>query len=449
MGEMDTTAGGTSQRRAFPRIPLRAKVRMEFAEQRCFLAEWAVNLSPGGMFVRSEASLAPGQRFEFEANLARKGPRFCGKGQVLWVRRQWDGNTRPPGFAVRFTEIEEGGRRAIERLAEVFLGQGVTAMQQELAGMSEAWQRRALEEESTGEIPVITAADLAPPPTQAIATQWGSGDEEDTATHSQEDLTGGGEVQPAADGDGSATGIASAPEEPGSQASSAEANRPGARRRSWWVGALMLVGGAVALLVLRNSFATRGAAIDAAVAVPVRGAAVARVASPRPAGARPVVAAAPTTEVLAIPARASLPVETAAPTLRPLPVLRAVRWHAEAGGLDVLLAFDSDLDAVVHRFRPAQEPPREVIQLAGARLGDVPPVTLVAEPLLQQVRVGFHPGDAVDEVRVVLDLASDEVRLGDVSVEGAILRLRLENAAAPAETAASEGTTAATPAPVF
>ena len=52
--EAGTPAGGAPpQRRAFPRVPLRAKARMEFAEQRYFLSEWAVNLSPGGMFVRS------------------------------------------------------------------------------------------------------------------------------------------------------------------------------------------------------------------------------------------------------------------------------------------------------------------------------------------------------------------------------------------------------------
>src|SRR4051794_8627477 len=107
MGVMDSTTGGASQRRALPRLPVRAKVRMEFPEERFFLSEWAVNLSPGGMFVRTEAALAPGQRFEFEASLTPKGPRFAGKGQVLWVRREWDGTTRPPGFAVRFLALEE------------------------------------------------------------------------------------------------------------------------------------------------------------------------------------------------------------------------------------------------------------------------------------------------------------------------------------------------------
>src|SRR5262249_26214433 len=141
------TGGGDPQRRAFPRIPLRVKVRMEFAELRCFLSEWAVNLSPGGMFVRSEAPVAPGQRFVFEADLSRRGPRFGGTAQVLWVRREWDGNSRPPGFAVRFLELEQFGAVAIQRLADAFLAHGLGAMQEELAVLATEWQERRIEEE--------------------------------------------------------------------------------------------------------------------------------------------------------------------------------------------------------------------------------------------------------------------------------------------------------------
>ena len=146
MAEMDpeagAEAGAPAQRRAFPRVPLRAKARMEFAEQRCFLSEWAVNLSPGGMFVRSEAPMAAGQRFHFEASLTPKGPRFDGVGEVMWVRTGWEGNARPPGFAVRFLELEEDGRAMMVRLAATFLERGVGAMQEELQAMSAAWQRR-------------------------------------------------------------------------------------------------------------------------------------------------------------------------------------------------------------------------------------------------------------------------------------------------------------------
>src|SRR4029078_5181499 len=166
--EAGTPAGGAPpQRRAFPRVPLRAKARMEFAEQRYFLSEWAVNLSPGGMFVRSESPMAAGQRFHFEASLTPKGPRFEGVGEVMWVRTDWEGNARTPGFAVRFLEREDDGRAMMVQLADVFLTRGVGAMQEELQAMAAEWKRRELDEESTAGIPPVE--DHAPLPETHVA----------------------------------------------------------------------------------------------------------------------------------------------------------------------------------------------------------------------------------------------------------------------------------------
>src|SRR4029450_3495124 len=146
-GEMDPADGASPQRRAFPRIPLRAKARMEFAEQRYFLSEWAVNLSPGGMFVRSEAPMTAGQRFHFDASLTPRGPVFSGVGEVMWVRHDWEGGARPPGFAVRFIEIDEQGRATMIQLAQTFIEKGAAAMQEELRAMATEWYQRLLAEE--------------------------------------------------------------------------------------------------------------------------------------------------------------------------------------------------------------------------------------------------------------------------------------------------------------
>jgi uncharacterized protein (TIGR02266 family) len=426
MAEMDPEAGASSQRRAFPRVPLRAKVQMEFAEQRCFLGEWAVNLSPGGMFVRSEALMSAGQRFQFEASLTMKGPRFGGVGQVMWVRKEWEGNARPPGFAVRFLELDEDGRSTLTRLADVFLEQGVAAMQDELTAMSAAWQRRRLDEESTDELqPPPEEPEEPLPDTAVLQAPWVAAATNEIATAKvvQAEVAAAA-AEAAADGaeagDGVSTPAVAEPVEPPAPATPAAAPATG-RRRVWWVGVLALLLGGTGYVVLRGplagwvrSGATGGGdAVDAALPA-------------APPGMAPGGEAAAGPKTFA--------------------GLDDVTWSEDVDGLWVVLALDGALPAdSLHRYRTRQDPPREVIQLLGARRGYAKAVVPVHSPLLEQIRVGFHPGDG-DELRVVLDLTSPAVVLRSMRTDGQSLRLLLarEEGAMPP---ASEGMAAEASAP--
>ncbi|HEV8631161.1 MAG TPA: PilZ domain-containing protein [Thermoanaerobaculia bacterium] len=425
---MNPSVGAPSQRRAFPRIPLRAKARMEFSEQRCFLSEWAVNLSPGGMFVRSEAAMASGQRFDFEASLTPKGPLFGGSGEVLWVRREWEGSARPPGFAVRFLELDEEGRAAIERLAAVFLDQGVAAMQEELATMTAAFQRRRLDDESTDELAAPLPSDEPLPVTAVIANPFPPpADEEDA-----EDL-------PQIEAEASRPAAAKAPRVddtmlgtplslPGGAARSAIEEPPGpaaagaGRRRAWWIAVL-------ALALLGTGFLALHGPRAASPAAPV----TAGGQGPVPLGEREA------------PPAAGPPAGAAT-----FGGLDSVTWSEGADGLSVVLALDGPLPAAaLRRYRLRQDPPREVIQLLGARRGYLPAVVPVHTALLQQIRVGFHPGESTgDELRVVLDLTSPAVVVRSLRSDGRSLRVLLvrDAGAAPAAAPAGVAPAAAEPA---
>ena len=402
---MDPAPGAAPQRRAFSRVPLRAKVRMEFVEQRCFLGEWAVNLSAGGMFVRSEAPVAPGQRFDFDAALTPSGPRFLGRGEVLWVRREWEGASRPPGFAVRFLELEEAGRRAIQHLGEVFLQRGVAAMQQELAALAEEFQRQRLEDEPTGELGQAATPEGVLPDTAVIDP--------------------GAWTEPPAQESGAAAAEARASPAPSETASEAlertdpahvppaevpprpEPRRP--RRRAGWLGALALLVVAVAFVGFwRAGVASR--AEDAA-------------AEARRADSRSAIAER------ARPAAASLPPSPAGPAAA-VPAafqsLQGVSWSEAPEGLWVTLSLDGALpEGAWRHWRAASPPPREVLELLGARRGYPRQQVTVGSPLLEQIRFGFHPGGDGDELRVVLDLASPAVSVRRVESEGLSLRVLL------------------------
>jgi uncharacterized protein (TIGR02266 family) len=430
MTEMDPEAGASSSRRAFPRVPLRAKVRMEFAEQRCFLSEWAVNLSPGGMFVRTEAPVMAGQRFHFDAGLTAKGPRFEGVGEVMWVRREWEGTARPPGFAVRFLELHQDGVDAMQRLADVFLDKGVGAMQEELQAMAAAWHRRHLEEESTDEMqPPVREVDTPLPETAVVQAPWLAGDEQVTVPLAQvEETSAAGEGAASVDLDREITAPvvvepAPAPPEPGEPLP-----HPPGRRRVWWVGGVALLLTGSAYLVLQGPL---GGRLDGVSAGPAGESVLQPAPRAMPAAARRLAGAAS------------------------FGGLDAVRWSEEDRGLWVVLDLDGALPpGSLSRLRFEEDHPREVIRLVGARHAYNPAVTPVGSPLLERIRVGFHPaydgtGPAGDELRVVLDLTSAAVVVSQVLAagDGRSLRLLLvRDEAAAARLAAAPAAAAAAPA---
>jgi molecular chaperone DnaK len=468
MAGVNPETGASSQRRSWSRVPLRAKVRMEFADQRYFLSEWAVNLSPGGMFVRSESPVTAGQRFAFEAALTPKGPRFSGLAEVLWVRREWDRAARPPGFAVQFIELQDVGRQAITRLAEVFLEHGVAAMQEELQRQAEEWQLRRMDEDSTDELP-------AEPPLADTQAALPHGldlvsDDADTAELPPPDVTGLLTLPPAvAAGTAGQPGAAVPPPESRPQPPVGSANpdaetppqgltpaaalepddpiertavfpdptaTPPARRRG---GAGALVAALVAVLAGGGAWlawrqaqetpearAARSARVagDAALVPPV-------VAGPMPAAARP-----------------------AEPAPQGLDTVREVTWEPAAEGLWVTLALEGELAPGAyrrHRLPPeGEEPAREVVQLFGARRGYHEPVVAVDQPLLSKIRFGYHALGSGNELRVVLVLPSADVQVARLEQTPGALRVLLvpgrgEAAAAGGAPQAAAGASPAAP----
>jgi uncharacterized protein (TIGR02266 family) len=406
MGEMDPADGASPQRRAFPRIPLRAKARMEFAEQRYFLSEWAVNLSPGGMFVRSESPMTAGQRFHFDASLTPRGPVFSGIGEVTWVRHDWEGGARPPGFAVRFLEIDEQGRATMIQLAQTFVEKGAAAMQDELRAMAADWYQRFLAEEREE-----AGGTRAPfPDTDELGRPWPEASEGDAEGSRAAAPAAVPAATPPAASDDDPVDIALADTDPGvtprfesSPPESASADPPATppRRRVWWLGVLaLLVGGGV---------------IAALAWLPAHGAP--ETPPPPPPTAR--VAPRPAVPPAVAPGGREIAAATA------FAGLARVSWTTEREGLWVVLELDGALPAEsLRRFRPDGEPPREVIQLLGASRGYEPSVLPVHSPLLEQIRVGFHPGEG-DELRVVLDLPRPAVAVRRVERDASAVRILL------------------------
>jgi len=347
---------------------------------------------------------------------------------------------------VRFLELEDDGRAMMLRLADVFLTRGVDAMQEELQAMATEWQRRQLDDESTDEIhPVHDSGPL--PDTMVVEAPWAIGAADEAAARAEQPESAAA-TDAAGEPAGERTVEPPLAAEQAPQATPAGGAPVPGRRRVWWVGVL-------ALALLGSGY------------VVVRGPLAGRVASQRadPPPTAAVLPAVPAAAPAAVPANAGAVSPAAA-----FVGLADVKTEAQGDDLWVVLTLDGELPAqALAHWRPTEDPPREVIQLLGARRGYAPALIPVSSPLLAQIRVGFHPNEAdgneggaahggnasaVDEgtapsaggeLRVVLDLASPAVVASPPSRDGRSVRVRLTRVDPPPAAASATLPAAASP----
>jgi uncharacterized protein (TIGR02266 family) len=76
----------------------------------------AVNLSTGGIFLRSDAPLAVGKRVSLDLHVAGEAAPWSALGRIVWVRPADEGDERPAGMGVKLIDVEDTVVDAIERL---------------------------------------------------------------------------------------------------------------------------------------------------------------------------------------------------------------------------------------------------------------------------------------------------------------------------------------------
>lgn len=104
MSEPDDKGG--AEKRRWPRAPLNVLVQFRFDTFDEFLAEYSVNISPGGIFIRTDAPREEGAIIYLQFTL-RDGSRLIeGMGKV--VRVNPPGNPqRPAGMGIEFLNFDE------------------------------------------------------------------------------------------------------------------------------------------------------------------------------------------------------------------------------------------------------------------------------------------------------------------------------------------------------
>ncbi|MEA2600615.1 MAG: molecular chaperone DnaK [Acidobacteriota bacterium] len=108
------------------RVPLETRVQFKFDRFSGFLSDFSANISPGGMFIRTRAPQPPGTVLEFEFRLGDGFELIKGRGEVVWVRPEDEGPTRPGGMGLRFQELSLGSKELIYRIVDHHIQQGGT-----------------------------------------------------------------------------------------------------------------------------------------------------------------------------------------------------------------------------------------------------------------------------------------------------------------------------------
>jgi len=93
-------------------------VRLAYGSVEEFAQRFAVNLSRGGVFIRTRQPKPIGTPLAFELRLSSGEPVVKGQGVVRWVQAE-DPTARPPkapGMGVQFTALDDASRELVERL---------------------------------------------------------------------------------------------------------------------------------------------------------------------------------------------------------------------------------------------------------------------------------------------------------------------------------------------
>jgi molecular chaperone DnaK len=111
-----------------PRIPTELKIRLGYGSVDDFVERYALNVSRGGIFVRTLDPLPPGAELELDLALASGEGVIRGRGVVRWIAAPSAPGEphREPGMGVKFTELDPESRALVDLIVATRGGEGRT-----------------------------------------------------------------------------------------------------------------------------------------------------------------------------------------------------------------------------------------------------------------------------------------------------------------------------------
>ncbi|HEX9049034.1 MAG TPA: TIGR02266 family protein [Anaeromyxobacter sp.] len=118
---------GPHDKRSGERTPIGLAVRLSYGTVDEFVDKFAVNISRGGLFIRTREPRPIGTRLTFELRLQGGEVVLKGAGVVRWVQAESATASPPtaPGMGVQFTELDDASRVLVERMVSLKETRGV------------------------------------------------------------------------------------------------------------------------------------------------------------------------------------------------------------------------------------------------------------------------------------------------------------------------------------
>ena len=97
-------------------------VRYKSATNDEFIDNQSLDVSVGGVFVKTQTPFAPGTLLKLEIIVAGESSSLTGVGRVVWKREPTQAAAeRPAGMGVKFIKIDDVSRQTIDRLVTAAL----------------------------------------------------------------------------------------------------------------------------------------------------------------------------------------------------------------------------------------------------------------------------------------------------------------------------------------
>lgn len=101
----------TEEKRREERIP--AEIEVKYSTGESFVVDWTMNISRGGMFIRTPNPLPPGSNLKIYFSIPEAEEEIFVEGIVRWKADPTDPNVLP-GMGVEITYIDEKSRRILD-----------------------------------------------------------------------------------------------------------------------------------------------------------------------------------------------------------------------------------------------------------------------------------------------------------------------------------------------
>jgi molecular chaperone DnaK len=113
---MSENDGNGSEKRRHARTPLNVLVQFRFDTFEEFLAEYSLNISPGGIFIRTELPRDEGAIIYLQFSLRDGSKLIEGMGRVVRVNPPPGTTERPPGMGIEFVNFDAASMTLISEI---------------------------------------------------------------------------------------------------------------------------------------------------------------------------------------------------------------------------------------------------------------------------------------------------------------------------------------------